>query len=118
MLVDFWATWCGPCTESVPALNRLYEKYKGRGFEILFVSTDAEADLPKVVPYAKDNKINFPVLFDKGAKELYNVVAFPTTFFIDKQGKLRYRDAGFVNESERKYDVIINELLEAKPDNK
>lgn len=114
VMMDFWTTWCAPCIESVPVLNELYEKYKARGLEILYVSADDEADMPKIIPFAQKHKINFPVLFDNGGvKASYKITGFPTVVFIDKNGKLRFRETGFgKTESPRKYQTIINELLE------
>lgn len=113
VLVDFWATWCGPCISSVPTLNSLYEKYKEKGFEILYVSVDSEADLHKIAPFKQKHKIGFPVLLDGGAKDLYSVKSYPTNIFIDKDGKVRYRSIGFDDEeSARMYDTIISLLLE------
>ena len=111
VMVDFWATWCGPCVAAMPHLVKLYEKYKSRGLEILAISCDDKADRHLVAPFAKEHKVTFPVLFDEGVGKLYNVRGYPTSIFIDKQGHIRYRDMGFRDETPRELEVIFDELL-------
>ncbi len=114
VLLDYWATWCKPCIKSIPLLKRLYEQYAKLGFEILYISTDDAADSPKIIPFARENKIEFPVLFDNKTNDLYRAWALPTVIFIDKNGRIRYRDMGFGDESPRKYETVIKELLKAE----
>jgi thiol-disulfide isomerase/thioredoxin len=111
VMIDFWATWCGPCVKSVPTLNKLYAEYKERGFEILYVSVDDQADIYKIAPFVKEHKLGFPVLLDQGAKELYNVKVFPTTIFVDREGNIRHRDTGFGDESPRLLETVAELLL-------
>ena len=112
VVLDFWATWCGPCLRATPFMVNLYQKYKDRGLQILYISVDSKADQFKVGAFAREQKINYPVLFDGGVKELYGVRAFPTTIFIDRQGKVRHREAGFdPEETPRLFDAVVNELL-------
>jgi peroxiredoxin len=111
VLIDFWATWCAPCVEEMPQLVKLYEKYKGRGFEILAISVDSKSELYKVEPFAATHKLNFPVLFDDGVSGLYQVKAYPTTVFIDRSGKVRYSATGFDADRPRVIEAVINELL-------
>ncbi|HEX9962559.1 MAG TPA: redoxin domain-containing protein, partial [Pyrinomonadaceae bacterium] len=114
VLIDFWATWCGPCFKSMPTLVKLYEKYKDRGLEILYVSVDEEADRYKIPIVAKENKLEFPVLLDEGAKALYNVKVFPTSIFIDREGNIRHRDTGFGDESPRMLETVAELLLKTE----
>lgn len=111
VMIDFWATWCGPCVKSTPTLNKLYAKYKELGFEILYVSVDDQADLYKVAPFVKEHKLQFPVLLDMCAKALYDVKVFPTTIFIDREGNVRHRDIGFGDESPRLLETVAELLL-------
>jgi thiol-disulfide isomerase/thioredoxin len=104
--------WCGPCPRAMPFMVNLYEQYKDRGIEILYISVDSKADQYKVGAFAREQEISYPVLFDGGVKELYGVQSFPTTMFIDRQGKVRYREAGFdPEEAPRLFDAVVNELL-------
>ncbi|HEX8197424.1 MAG TPA: redoxin domain-containing protein [Pyrinomonadaceae bacterium] len=114
VLIDFWATWCGPCVKSTPTLNKLYAKYKERGFEILYVSVDEQSDLYKIALFVKDHKLGFPVLLDEGTKALYNVKVFPTTIFIDREGNIRHRDTGFGEESPRMLETVAELLLKTE----
>ena len=111
VMLNFWATWCGPCVKEAPRLVELYERHKGRGFEILAVSIDDKSDRFKVVQFAKDYKYAFPVLFDDGVAPGYRATAVPVSVFIDREGRVRYRESGYEEETPRKFEVVINELL-------
>jgi peroxiredoxin/Tfp pilus assembly protein PilF len=111
VMINFWATWCDPCANEMPHLVKMYEKYKQRGFEILAVSVDSKPDRYKVAPFAKKYNMAFPVLFDEGVADLYNIKGYPTNIFIDRQGNLRYRQFGFDEEAIRIHEAVINELL-------
>ena len=115
VMIDFWATWCGPCVQSIPTLSKLYEKYKNQGFEILYISGDNETDKYKVAPFVKKKNIPFQVMFDAGVKETYDVKAFPTNIFIDRKGNVRHRETGFImDESPRMIETTIELLLQAE----
>ncbi len=87
VLINFWATWCPPCQREMPLFERVYRKYKDRGFEILAISTDAEVS--KVKEFIKEYKLSFPVLMDNGeVSSLYGVQGLPTSFLIDREGKI------------------------------
>ena len=89
VLINFWATWCGPCKIEMPSLEALYERFKDRNFVLLAISNDMfGANIVK--PFVKAHKINFPVLLDQRLKvsNAFGVVSLPTTFMIDPQGKI------------------------------
>ena len=111
VLLNFWAAWCGGCVKEAPHLVELYDKYKSQGFEILAISTDAEAERYKVAKFVKDHQLSFPILYNENADKLYNVEGFPTNIFIDKEGKIKYQSLGYFEGIWREYDVVINELL-------
>lgn len=93
--IDFWASWCGPCRESLPILNSLREKYKAKGFEVIAINLDEnKAD---AVAFLKKYPVKYPVVMDKKAKtpELYKVNGMPTAFIVGKDGKLKYKHQGF-----------------------
>lgn len=91
VLLDFWASWCGPCRSSNKELVKLYPKYKDKGFEILGVSLDSEiTDWKKAI---KKDKINWLQVIDNGGWEANTAIAWrinaiPTSYLIDKNGKL------------------------------
>jgi len=111
VLINFWATWCGPCVSEMPLFLKMYERYKDQGFEILAISGDDPGDRAKVGQFAKEHQFSFPVLYDDGVGKLYNVTGYPTSIFIDRQGNMRYRMEGGFGSDERRIEMIISELL-------
>jgi peroxiredoxin len=111
VLVNFWATWCGPCRQEMPHLNRLYEKYRGSGFVLLGVNVDE--DTRSAVGVASKLGVKFPVLpdNDKTVSRLYDLRAMPSTVLIDRDGRVRYLHRGYLTGYEDTYDKQIRELL-------
>jgi peroxiredoxin len=111
VMVNFWATWCGPCREEMPQLNRLYQKYKGAGFVLLGVNVDD--DTRKAADVAGKLGVTFPVLLDtdKVVSKLYDLSTMPSTVLIDRDGKVRYVHRGYLNGYEDNYEKQIRELL-------
>lgn len=97
VIVDFWATWCGPCKQSLPELQQLYERYGERGLTILAISTDEPRNRPKISSTARSLGLTFPILIDadKRAAQLYRVESIPMTFLIDREGRIRSLHRGF-----------------------
>lgn len=89
VIVDFWATWCPPCRKGIPDLIELKKKYGSKGLEVIGVSVDTDTK-NQVVGFMKDKGINYPVVYgNQNVTELYGgIEAIPTTFIIDKQGKI------------------------------
>lgn len=87
VLLNIWATWCAPCVEEMPSLEKLHQELKGADFVILAVSID-ESGAPAVIPFMKKHNLNFTALIDaKGVvKSLYRTTGVPESFVIDKQG--------------------------------
>jgi peroxiredoxin len=111
VMINFWATWCGPCRQEIPALNTLYEKYRNAGFVLLGVNVDSES--ANAIQMISRLKATYPILFDtdKRTSVLYQVSAMPTTVLIDRDGKVRHIQKGYVTGVESKYQVQIRELL-------
>ena len=89
VLLNIWATWCPPCVEEMPSMEKLYQKLQGEGFEILAVSID-ESGAQDVQPFMKKHKLSFPALTDPEGriKGLYQTAGVPESFVIDKDGTL------------------------------
>jgi peroxiredoxin len=87
VLVNVWTTWCPPCREEMPSMQKLYERMRGRDFELLAVSQD-EGGQSVVEPFVKDMKLSFPVLVDpeRQVGERFGVWGYPETFVIDRNG--------------------------------
>jgi len=111
VLVNFWATWCGPCRQEMPHLNRLYEKYRASGFVLLGVNVDE--DTRAAAGVASKLGVKFPVLpdSDKTVSRLYDLRAMPSTVLIDRDGRVRYLHRGYLAGYEDTYDKQIRELL-------
>jgi thiol-disulfide isomerase/thioredoxin len=98
LVVDFWATWCGPCKVEIPWFEKLHEQYASQGLEILGVSTDdLDRDDPAkmftqkrdIADFVSKMHMNYPVLLGEDAVEdKWGIDAMPTTFFIDRNGKI------------------------------
>jgi peroxiredoxin len=89
VLVNIWATWCPPCIDEMPSMEKLYNELKGEDFEILAVSIDAQG-IKSVAPFMKAYKLSFPALIDTAGtiKNLYKATGIPESFIIDKEGIL------------------------------
>jgi len=87
VLLNFWATWCKPCEEEMPSMERLHQQYKDKGLVVLAISEDV-GGASVVTPYLKKHKLTFPVGLDpkSSVAGLYGVWAVPSTFIIDKRG--------------------------------
>ena len=111
VLVNFWATWCAPCRQEMPHLNRLYEKYRASGFVLLGVNVDD--DTRNAVGVATKLGLKFPVLLDtdKKVSQLYDLSAMPATVLIDKDGRVRHLHRGYQAGYENTYDQQIREML-------
>ena len=111
VLVNFWATWCGPCRQEMPHLNRIYDKYRSLGFVLLGVNID---DDPRAAAaLAAKLGVKFPVLLDtdKTVSRLYDLATMPSTVLIDRDGKVRYLHRGYLAGYEDTYDKQVRELL-------
>ncbi len=111
VMVNFWATWCGPCRQEMPLLDELYTRYQRVGFSLLGVNIDD--DSRKAMNMISELGVSFPVLFDarKEVSKLYEVDAMPVTVIIDREGNVRHVHHGYKPGYEEKYLDEIRSLL-------
>ncbi len=111
VLLNFWASWCGPCRQEMPILDEIHNKYKSLGFSVLGVNLDAKSS--KAISYLKDTPVSFPVLYDpKGeVSSQYGVQAMPSTVIIDKDGNVRHLHEGYKSGYEDDYRKQIKALM-------
>ncbi len=98
VFLNIWATWCPPCREEMPSMEKLYRELRGEGFEILAVSIDA-LGAKAVAPFMKEYRLSFPALLDpKGTiQQLYGTTGIPESFIIDKKGIIAEKIIGARN---------------------
>jgi len=113
VLINFWATWCPPCVEEIPSLQRLYRRLRPQGLEILAV--DVGESVETMEAFLKDKPIGFPVLMDEAGDALrrWGVYAFPTTLVLDRTQRIRYAVFGAFDWSSPEVIEALQPLLEA-----
>jgi peroxiredoxin len=111
VMVNFWATWCGPCRVEMPHLNKIHERYRASGFLLLGVNVDEDAGKAKTA--TSQWGIQFPVLHDAEKKVVrsYAVSSMPSTMIIDRDGRLRHVHKGYREGYEKQYEQQVRELL-------
>jgi peroxiredoxin len=110
VVVNFWATWCGPCRAEIPGFVKAYEQYQPKGLEIVGVSLD-HAGRDVVQDFVKKNGIGYPVALDAGqiAQQYGGVTGIPTTFVVDRQGRIAKKHIGSMDQSS--FEAMIKPLL-------
>ncbi len=111
VLVDIWATWCEPCKKSFPKLQDLHVKYKSMGLDIVALSADDEKD--GIAAFAKQYGAKFPVCWDESKKVIkkYEPKTMPSTYILDKTGKVRFTHSGYHEGEEAEIEKEIKSLL-------
>ncbi len=117
ILLDFWASWCGPCKSSFPAMEELAKEFKGQGLTIIAISVDEKRE--NMQEFLKSANVSFTVVRDTRQKLVAaaDIRSMPTSFLIDRSGKIRFIHAGFDRDkTTREYVKEIEQLLkEPKP---
>lgn len=111
VMLNFWASWCGPCRQEMPLLDELYQRYKPAGFVLLGVNADA--DIEEANKLLEEIPVSFPVVYDTSGKvsEAFKVDAMPTTIFIDRDGQMRFLHRGYKAGDEAEYKKLIKQLI-------
>lgn len=108
VIIDFWATWCGPCRKGIPDLVSLQKTY---GKDVVILGITVDDDLAEVPPFAQKYNINYPILYAdrKVIKDYGGIDAIPTSFIVDKKGNIVDKHVGLIPKSE--YEKKIKELM-------
>lgn len=111
VIVNFWATWCGPCRQEMPLLDEIYGKYRSVG--LVLISVNLDHHMEPAVEMAQTLKVSYPVLFDaqKSVSKSYQVSSMPVTVLIDRAGVVRYVSEGYKPGYETRYTDKLRELL-------
>ena len=111
VLVNFWASWCGPCRKEMPVLEQLNRQYHNKGVALLGVNV--EPDSAAATDWLKATPVSFPILFDVDSKvsKLYQVEGMPNTVILDRKGNVRYIHRGYQPGAENEYLDQIRALI-------
>jgi thiol-disulfide isomerase/thioredoxin len=111
VMINFWASWCVPCRQEMPILEKLHTKYKPMGFSMVGVNVEPDSNL--AINWLKTTPVTFPILFDTKSEvsKLYAVAGMPSTVIIDRKGNLRWLHRGYKPGDENKYLDQIRALV-------
>ena len=112
VIMEFWATWCGPCRFSLPSLDVIYRRYRDRGVNVLLIN---EGESPEAVRRWSGRRLTAPILLDEDARvgQTYGVTGIPRLFIVDQAGRIVYAHAGYGGGLERNLKLILETLLGA-----
>ena len=110
VMINFWATWCGPCRQEMPLLEQLQAKYEPLGFTLLGVNV--ETDSAAASAWLKGVPVSFPILFDtkNAVAEQFGVMGMPSSVFVDREGRVRHVHRGYKPGDEAQYADTIRAL--------
>jgi len=115
VLLNLWATWCGPCKGEIPDLIKMHDEYSGRGFKVVGVSLD-DSGVDGVKDFVKQEKITYPIVLDPEGKlaNTFQTSIIPTTVLIDKTGKIVWKQYGAVSLNDETLKKALDTALAAK----
>lgn len=111
VILNFWATWCGPCRQEMPLLDAIYSKYRRAGLVLLSINIDEDEE--QAAEMAETLGVTYPVLMDarNEVAKAYELGTLPLTVLIDREGTVRYLSEGFKPGYEKRYTDKLRELL-------
>jgi thiol-disulfide isomerase/thioredoxin len=113
VMINFWATWCGPCRQEMPLLEDIHKKYKSMGFTMLGVNVEPDSAAAEAWLAKQPKPVTFPIAFDTDSKvsKLYKVAGMPSTVFVDRKGNVRVMHKGYKPGDENFYLTQIRSML-------
>lgn len=107
VVLDFWATWCGPCEESIPVLNEFYEAHRASGVEVYGIATDADGT-EVVAPWIAERDVRYPILIsDYELAQRFGVPGLPVSFFLAPDGRVINRHIGFIEVADLEQSLAL-----------
>jgi peroxiredoxin len=115
VMINFWASWCGPCRQEFPVLEQMYRKYRPMGFTLLAVNV--ESDSADAERFLAATPVTFPVAFDRenAVSGSYGVSAMPTTLIVDRKGQVRWQHRAYKPGDENEYLDQVRAMLKESP---
>ena len=113
VLLNVWATWCGPCREEMPSIEKLHREFAGQGLEVVAVSVDDPGSEAAILAFVKEYKLTFEILHDpaKVTARNYQVTGYPESFVIGREGTIRRKVFAAADWSSEVNRTLIRELL-------
>jgi peroxiredoxin len=111
VMLNFWASWCGPCRQEMPLLESIYKKYNKLGFTLIGVNVEPDSNAAN--EWLKQTPVSFPILYDKDSRvsRMYDVAGMPSTVIIDRSGKVRVLHRGYKPGDENEYLDRVRTLV-------
>jgi len=111
VMINFWATWCGPCRQEMPLLEQIHAKYEPLGFTLLGVNVEPDSEEARA--WLTKVPVTFPILFDRDnvVSESFGVEAMPSSVLIDREGRVRHVHRGYKPGDESVYADLIRSLV-------
>lgn len=111
VLINFWASWCGPCRQEMPLLDKIHQRYEDAGFSVLGINVEGKLDAAQEIE--NETHVTFPLLIDtdQTVSELYNLEAMPSSVLVDRDGVVRYIHRGYKPGDETLYLKVVKELI-------
>ena len=111
VMLNFWASWCGPCRQEMPLLESIYKQYHRMGFTLIGVNVEPDSNAAN--QWLKETPVSFPILYDKESKvsQMYDVAGMPSTVIIDRAGKVRVLHRGYKPGDENGYLDSVRTLV-------
>ena len=117
VVLDFWATWCKPCLQALPALSQLAAEYRERGVQVLTINIDGPRNLPKIRPFLQRHQLQLRVLLDRTNQVMkqFQLLAPPATLILSADRGVVYSHEGYQPGDEAKLRAALDALLTSKP---